>query len=92
MLLYRKIDHPEDYVALQMDINSVNNWIKGNYLRFNACSSRVEDNTTVAGKKFGELLATLVKTKIWRKKFWRFHTASFVYACAKTELKKLASF
>jgi len=37
MLLYRKIDHPEDYVALQMDINSVNNWIKGNYLRpFNA--------------------------------------------------------
>ena len=30
MLLYRKIDHPEDYVALQMDINSVNNWIKGN--------------------------------------------------------------
>ena len=36
MLLYRKIDHPEDYVALQMDINSVNNWIKGNYLMFNA--------------------------------------------------------
>ena len=35
-LLYRKIDHPEDYVALQMDINSVNNWIKGNYLTFNA--------------------------------------------------------
>ena len=35
MLLYRKIDHPEDYVALQMDINSVNNWIKGNYLTFN---------------------------------------------------------
>jgi len=31
-----KIDHPEDYVALQMDINSVNNWIKGNYLTFNA--------------------------------------------------------
>ena len=30
MLHYRKIDHPEDYVALQMDINSVNNWIKGN--------------------------------------------------------------
>jgi len=28
---------PEDYnVALQMDINSVNNWIKGNYLTFNA--------------------------------------------------------
>ena len=23
MLLYRKIDHTEDYVALQMDINSV---------------------------------------------------------------------
>ena len=36
MLLYRKIDHPEDYAALQMDINSVNNWIKGNYLMFNA--------------------------------------------------------
>ena len=36
MLLYRKIDHPEDYVALQMDINSVNNWIKGNYLTITA--------------------------------------------------------
>ena len=36
MLLYRKIDHPEDYEALQMDINSVNSWIKGNYLTFNA--------------------------------------------------------
>ena len=36
MLLYRKIDHPEDYVALQLDINTVNNWIKGNYLTFNA--------------------------------------------------------
>ena len=36
MLIYRKIDHPEDNVALQMDINSVNNWIKGNYLTFNA--------------------------------------------------------
>ena len=40
MLFYRKIDHPEDYVALQMDINSVNNWIKGNYLTFNACKCK----------------------------------------------------
>jgi len=28
MLLYRKIDHPEDYTMLQRDINTINNWVK----------------------------------------------------------------
>ena len=34
MLLYRKIDCPEDYIVLQNDINTVNNWVKYNYLTF----------------------------------------------------------
>ena len=34
MLLYRKIDCPEDYIVLQNDINTVNNWVKCNYLTF----------------------------------------------------------
>ena len=36
MLLYREIICPEDYVTLQNDINAVNNWVKCNYLTFNA--------------------------------------------------------
>jgi len=45
-----------------------------------------------AGKKFGELFVTVVKTKSWRKKNLRFHTASFVYAYTKTALKKISEF
>ena len=36
MLLYREIVCPEDYTVLQNDINTVNNWVKCNYLTFNA--------------------------------------------------------
>jgi len=35
MLLYRKIDRPEDYTMLQRDINTINNWVKDNSLTFN---------------------------------------------------------
>jgi len=35
MLLYRKIDRPEDYTMLQKDINTINNWVKDNSLTFN---------------------------------------------------------
>ena len=35
MLLYRKIDSTEDFIALQRDINTINNWTKENYLNFN---------------------------------------------------------
>ena len=35
MLLYRKIDCPEDYTMLQRDINRINNWVKDNSLTFN---------------------------------------------------------
>ena len=34
MLLYREIVCPEDYITLQND-NTVNNWVKCNYLTFN---------------------------------------------------------
>ena len=35
MLLYRKIDRPEDYTMLQKDINTINNRVKDNSLTFN---------------------------------------------------------
>ena len=35
MLLYRAINTPEDFAILQEDINTVNNWVKTNYLNFN---------------------------------------------------------
>jgi len=35
MLLYRKIDSTEDFIALQRDINTINNWTKENHLTFN---------------------------------------------------------
>ena len=38
-------------------------------------------------KNSGELLVTIVKTKIWWKIFLHFHTALFVYAYTKTALK-----
>ena len=34
ILLYREIVCPEDYTVLQNDINTVNNWVKCNYLTF----------------------------------------------------------
>ncbi len=40
MLLYRKIDGPEDYTALQSDINAVSNWVKDNYLTFNTAKCK----------------------------------------------------
>ncbi len=36
MLLYRRIDSTEDFTVLQRDINTVNNWVKENYLTFNS--------------------------------------------------------
>jgi len=35
MLLYRKINSTEDFIALQRDINTINNWTKENHLTFN---------------------------------------------------------
>jgi len=35
MLLCRKIDSTEDFIALQRDINTINNWTKENHLTFN---------------------------------------------------------
>ena len=40
MLLYRTIDHPEDYASLQEDINSVNTWVQDNYLNFNVAKCK----------------------------------------------------
>ena len=34
MLLYRKIDCPEDYIMLQRDNNTINNWVKDKFLTF----------------------------------------------------------
>jgi len=66
MLLYRKIDHPEDYVALQLDINSVNNWIKGNYLTFNASKCKYmlisRDVCTLQTRHLEHKLCTMFKT------------------------------
>jgi len=31
MLLYRKIDSTEHFIALQRDINTINNWTKENH-------------------------------------------------------------
>ena len=40
MLLYRKIDSTEDFIALQREINTINNWIKENHPTFNVqCAS-----------------------------------------------------
>ena len=50
MLLYREIVCPEDYTVLQNDINTVNNWVKCNYLTFinvSTWSPLVEDKATV---------------------------------------------
>jgi len=40
MLLYRKIDSTEDFIALQRDINTINNWIKENHLTFNVAKCK----------------------------------------------------
>jgi len=35
-----KIDSTEDYIALQRDINTINNWIKENHLTFNVAKHK----------------------------------------------------
>jgi len=40
MLLYRKIDSTEDFIVLQRDINTINNWTKENHLTFNVAKCK----------------------------------------------------
>ena len=37
---YRKIDSTEDFIALQRDITTINNWTKENHLTFNVAKCK----------------------------------------------------
>jgi len=78
VLLYRKIDCPDDYIMLQRDINTINNWVKDNSLAFSVskCKCMIIYHAKGKGVERVECFKYLVVI-LTSDLYWDFFTVGF---------------